>query len=480
VRVATSGTAAILSAVQGNVLDAYRLACVRHVVVRVTDAGRARAALGRMLDPAAPGPTVTSGAASGGPPRTLCVNVGITWPGLQALGVPKRSLKTFPPEFREGMAARAGRLGDVGPSAPDHWVDCLRDPDSVQLVLTVHAETAAAAAAIAGDLLSAAGDAFHAVGVLDGEALVEDSPGVYGLYHDVPAVADDGTPTTSRRGEHFGFRDGISQPRFAGIGRKAPPRELEPLGVVLLGHPSTSPVGVPVPEPQDLWRDGSFSAFRVLAQDVAGFRRFVADAAATTGVEPELVRAKLCGRWPNGVPLKFAATAAEADAALEDKKRHNDFDFSEDQDGATCPIGSHVRRSNPREAQIVQRPANRSRRLVRRGMPYGPWLKHGEEHLDRRERGLLGSFLCASLSSQFEAMQFDWINLGLQDPSITGTNDPLVGANEVATSSFAFHTADRGWQTLRRLPRFVTTRGGAYLFLPAMDSLRRIAGARWG
>ena len=28
----------------------------------------------------------------------------------------------------------------------------------------------------------------------------------------------------------------------------------------------------------------------------------------------------------------------------------------------------------------------------------------------------------------------DWLNLGLQDPDITGFNDPLLGANEPETS----------------------------------------------
>ena len=41
--------------------------------------------------------------------------------GLQALGVPQDSLDTFAPEFRQGMAARAAELGDVGESSPANW-----------------------------------------------------------------------------------------------------------------------------------------------------------------------------------------------------------------------------------------------------------------------------------------------------------------------------------------------------------------------
>ena len=52
------------------------------------------------------------------------------------------------------------------------------------------------------------------------------------------------------------------------------------------------------------------------------------------------------------------------------------------------------------------------------------------------ERGLLGNFIGANLGAQFEAMSCDWLNLGLQDPRITGSNDPVVGANDPVSSWF--------------------------------------------
>ena len=39
------------------------------------------------------------------------------------------------------------------------------------------------------------------------------------------------------------------------------------------------------------------------------------------------------------------------------------------------------------------------------------------------ERGLLGNFIGANLGAQYEAVMCDWVNLGLQDPDITGAND---------------------------------------------------------
>ena len=111
------------------------------------------------------------------------------------------------------------------------------------------------------------------------------------------------------------------------------------------------------------------------------------------------------------------------------------FDYVGD---SRCPYGAHIRRCNPRGGQIVQRVANNSRRLVRRGVPYGPRLKgcsRGEGD-PNRNGGLLGNFIGASLGAQFEAMSCDWLNLGLQDPRITGSNDPITGTNDPGTSWF--------------------------------------------
>ena len=86
----------------------------------------------------------------------------------------------------------------------------------------------------------------------------------------------------------------------------------------------------------------------------------------------------------------------------------------------------------------MQRIANNSRRLVRRGVPYGPAYDRNARGARRTEpeRGLLGNFIGASLGAQFEAMSCDWLNLGLQDPRITGSNDPISGTNDPATSWF--------------------------------------------
>lgn len=454
-----------LHQLQGNILRGYGRSyrAVRHLVLRVVDPRAAREALATMVDGDRSTPDITRADRSAKDVGfRWCLNVGFTWRGLAALGLPASSLHTFPPEFREGMVARAARLGDVGTSAPEHWIAGLADAANVHLIVTVHGQTTSDVTGISAHVLAAqAGRAFAFVAAgaapLDGETFTGDE---------------------AERRVHFGYRDGISQPRFETIHDDAsvPGRPFTPLGAVLLGHPAPIPGiewGVPAPADQ-LGRDGTFNAFRVLGQDVVGFETFLHTTADRLGCSAEEVAAKMCGRWRNGAPLALAPT--ETDAEAFDQADINRFGYLEsDADGTRCPIGSHIRRTNPRDAHIVQRSTNDVRAVVRRGMPFGPPYIPGAAEAPGIRRGLLGNFVCASLATQFEGMQADWLNLGLQDPRVTGTNDPLVGANDETTSVVEWSTAAGERVEIRGLPRFVHTLGGAYCFVPTIRAVRWIA-----
>src|SRR6478735_600377 len=94
-----------------------------YLFVRIDTAASGRELLRRLL------PVVDSSRSLDMPPSGAWVTLALTYHGLRALGVPIESLASFAPEFREGMAARASLLGDLGESSPEHWESPLGTPD---------------------------------------------------------------------------------------------------------------------------------------------------------------------------------------------------------------------------------------------------------------------------------------------------------------------------------------------------------------
>jgi deferrochelatase/peroxidase EfeB len=207
---------------------------------------------------------------------------------------------------------------------------------------------------------------------------------------------------------------------------------------------------------------------------VAAFRRFVAEQGKRYPGGPELLAAKIVGRWRDGTPLEVSPDRPDA-AVASDPARINDFSYRDDAQGLRCPIGAHIRRANPRDAPgfFDGRLSNRHR-IVRRGRTYGPPLPEGVLEDDGVDRGLV--FVCfnASIWRQFETIQALWIDDG--DPFGLGTDkDFLVG--EPGDGAGKMTIQGNPPYFLRPQPRFVTTRGGEYLYRPSMSALRRLAGA---
>jgi deferrochelatase/peroxidase EfeB len=455
-----------LADLQGNILRGYtNKPHVRYLILEVVERSAARRWLADSVSGRNGVPRITSGDWGANRPDT-CFNIGLTYEGLRALGTPSASLKMFPNEFVEGMTARASKLGDVGPNAPENWPKPFNEPKRIHLIATIYAENVEQLNEVQKRALTDA-KAFKLLDTREGYNF----PGDF---------------------VHFGYRDNITQPRFEGVpdSQRHPDRQPKaPLGTVLLGHP-TNLEGLMwrVPHPIALGHNGTFNAFRVLQQDVAGFEQYLDQAAFYLFVHPkggellphgdeekigkgpsrhaalrEIVAANLCGRWRDGTPLALSGDAPDPDAS------RTDFDYIGE---SRCPHGAHIRRCNPRGGQIVQRIANNSRRLVRRGVPYGPPYDPAKPfERDEPERGLLGNFIGASLGAQFEAMSCDWLNLGLQDPRITGSNDPISGANDPGTSWFDLPLKSGGTIRLPGFPEFVSTRGGAYTFLPSLKAI---------
>ena len=383
-----------------------------------------------------------------------CVNLGFAFAGLGALGVSAPSRASFPTEYAEGAVARAALVGDVGDSGPGRWLGWLTDP-ALHLVLVVFAQSAAALESATGRLQRAWAAGWRELGRHDGERLPGD-------------VA------------HFGYRDGLSQPTVDGVPLSGLPDHLPraPVGEFLLGYPSQfSGHSYPVPTPCALGVNGSFAALRVLEQDVDGFAEFLTRQAARTGMSEELVAAKLCGRWRNGTPLVLSPDTDTPEPPIP-AEGLNDFDyvgeFADDR-GYRCPVGSHVRRMYPRSSRVAGNAGHRHR-IVRRGIPYGPPYDPARPR-DGQPRGLLGLFIGASLADQFEFLMTQWLNDGTFAPGLGRARDPMAGANEPGAGRFSIPRPD-GPIVLDGLPRFVTTRGGAYCFLPSITALRYLADLR--
>jgi Dyp-type peroxidase family len=420
--------------IQGFVLRGYRMPCAAYLFYRFTHAPAARRWLAGLVDP------VTTALEWDAEPD-WCANVGLTFPGLEALGLAADSLASFPEDFRQGMAARAATaLRDGGEDLPDHW-----QPVPPFAARGVHALL----------MLSAR----------DEQELERQVRASADRAAETGGLADVGTERAAALGgargerEHFGFRDGISQPVLLGSGLEEDAAGRLPVapGEFLLGHPDELGA-VRMPVPDALGRNGTYAVYRKLSQDVPAFRRFLRD---NGGANPALLATKMMGRWPSGAPLARAAEADDAGLAA-DRRRNNSFDYVDDPVGYRCPRGAHVRRALPRTGAV----AERRHLLVRRGLPYGPALEDGAPD-DGADRGLVGVFLNASIERQYEFVQREWINAPRFD-GLRNDPDPIAGPG----------AGDFTWQrrplprTFRRLPRFVTVRGGEYFFVPSITALR--------
>ncbi|MEA2274746.1 MAG: hypothetical protein QOI98_3454, partial [Solirubrobacteraceae bacterium] len=394
-----------LEDLQGNVLCGYGHPCVRYVFLRFEDAPAARrlvGALARRVRSAAPwGPAR--------PPSTL--NVAFTWAGLGALGLPADVLASFPKEFRDGMGARAGVIGDSGASALEWWDPALA---ALHALVTVYGDDAGAVAA--------------AVAPLDDE-LATAGRGV-AVAHAVDAAALPGAR------EHFGFRDGFSQPAIrdavAGptVGEGTPLRfgrwrDVAP-GEFVLGYEDED--GAPPAAPAaPFHRNASFMVVRKLRQHVDRFTAFLRAHAGDDRAGQHRLAAKMMGRWRDGTPL--ARHPDRPGGETIDAAGLNSFRFAGDRHGMRCPVGAHIRRANPRDALGWEGRLAKRHRIVRRGVPYGP--PPADDAVDDGvERGLM--FVCfqASIARQFEVIQARWLNdgdaFGLGDDRdfVVGTGSP--------------------------------------------------------
>ncbi|MFK4724643.1 Dyp-type peroxidase family [Bradyrhizobium niftali] len=443
--------------IQDNVVAPILLRYGRHVFFNFSDGSKARAWLRSMFDRVNARPEEHG--------TKFTINIGFTYEGLKTIGLSQRSLDSFPEAFRIGMRGRATVVGDIGPHAPDHWEGGLGGPE-IHAMAWIRTDSDPGREE-AMQIIRAEMDATRGVDIR--------------FVQDTMAIAHENG--IGSEGEHFGFADPISQPPIEGAGSPSYPgdgvlqddgtwRPLKPGEFVLGYEDEADRAGTQTPEPLELRLNGTFMVFRKLYQDVAAFRRYLATAAKTLygsddKYHQDLVAAKLMGRWPSGCPVDLSPDKDDG-AIAADPLRRNNFTYAGDDDGLRCPLGSHLRRSNPRLTPLKRATAVRRHRLIRRGVEYGPPLKPGVLEDDGVDRGLINLFIQADIERQFEFVQREWMKggefIGL-DPN---EQDPINGIGGEG-SQMVVPGAKQPF--LFDLPTFVKVKGGEYLFVPGLKAL---------
>ncbi|MEX2401099.1 MAG: hypothetical protein WD423_10035 [Rhodothermales bacterium] len=463
--------------IQGFIVRGYgRLPEASYLLLHVSDTAGAREWLGEMVELVTPSTTK---------PPDAAYHVAFTCEGLRALGVHEDDLNTFSLPFFEGMAAprRTRILGDMHESAPSEWRWGGPDTDAVHVLVLLFGR--------------------------DEEALETACAKVRNAYRGVTELARLDTYSFEPIREHFSFRDGIAQPIIEGLSRTGPPENTLPPGEFILGYENAydklpaSPTVAPERDPDvllprvdavtdggnasvvgDFGRNGSYLVFRQMSQDVKGFWDFISSIAedmygSSDSMTRTRIAAKMVGRWPSGAPLVMCPHADDEEHADKDN-----FGYADDPHGTMCPVGSHIRRTNPRDA--LEGSAEESitvsnrHRLLRRGRAYGAPISDTidvdeilgaeEEH---EECGLHFICLNADLSRQFEFVQQTWVNNAKFGGLYTDA-DPLLGNHDASDTTFTMQR-EPVRERITGMKRFVEVRGGAYFFLPGLRALRYLA-----
>lgn len=313
--------------------------------------------------------------------------------------------------------------------------------------------------------------------------------------------------------EHFGFRDGVSQPAMRGRrsdkpddfyeGRTwafipdppsrqwhhaGPGRPLVWPGHFLFGYPRQErdapeqPMHNNLPKGPAWAQNGSFLVSRRLRQYVSKFDNFLRDAArsvqAVLGADApsaERLGAMMVGRWKSGTPLILNP---DSDTAVPESCM-NEFTFSTERflptgDGATiscpadssgqiCPLGAHIRKVNPRDdATDLGNPERTLQKMIlRRGITFDCSFDPAPSD----DRGLLFLSYQSSITSQFEFLMTDWVNR--EEKPVGGAgHDPILaqGSNREIHLTLAAEPI-----TVPIPGSWVVTTGGAYLFAPPIS-----------
>lgn len=424
--------------VQGGILKKFHANIFSVALVQITDVDAARGSLQKLRDD-----VTTAGQQDS---ATDFVQIALTWNGLQRLGATVGQLAEFPAEFQEGMEERAGLLGDRRRNHPDSWALPARNwPPGNSSKTSV---SLASVDIVVEFATHESGDPphreLHSHPLRPQLDALDALPGLAILSVEL-------TRSLANRKEHFGFKDGISQPEpnHEGVPRSnadtVPPQYNNDVswGEVFYGRSNDRGDPAIQLRTDSLLEDASFLVMRKLSQDVEAFKHLETQ-------HPGAIDG-LMGRQKNGDPLLPSAG-------------DNGFDYTNDPQGTAVPLFAHIRRANPRVGGDAPR-------IIRRGSSYGP----AYDDAPGAERGLLFKAFNASIAEQFEVIQ-RWLTGGNSTNSYSRYSDPFLGVHEPGQDrSLVAPGAGGNLSTIPIPKQLVTLQWGIYLYVPTISSLTSLA-----
>jgi Dyp-type peroxidase family len=445
------------------------------------------------------------------------INIAFSAPGLAKL-TSASEIRGFSTSFVNGLHVSSPSLGDPpNPAAegnPKQW-KVGGSQNVADLVVIIAADDANDLNAITSDIK---------------DSMFSASAGISSPFKDIFEQRCAVRPDLPGH-EHFGFKDGISQPaprgRLSGaVDSFLSPRVIDPRdarsaafgepgqplvwpGQFVLGyqlqdsHNALNPLPAVVPTPP--WaKNGSYVVVRRLKQDVPAFWKSISQLAGDPrlgGLGVERLGALLVGRWKSGAPIMRTPTADDLNLAADDYANNNfrfknavtpapivpDMHYNGDHFapspgdllGFVCPHAAHIRKANPRDLPTDTGGQNDTltRLILRRGIPFGSPvsdpLAPSQEEL-AIERGLMFVSYQTSIKNQFEFLLNHWANIDNQPQS--GGMDPLLGQRFDGAGNnrrVIFVPAPNGsLQQVEIVATWITPTGGGYFFSPSITAMR--------
>lgn len=483
------GQSPLLEEIQGNIFPGFKRMHQTLLFLRITNASLCK----RWVASLRPSITYARDILNSDGASAAWINIAFSYNAVKLLV--GASVEFSDKAFTSGLAVRSSSLGDpTNPEAeghPNNWVVGGTHNEADILLIIAHDDSRVLYEAVQG-----IEETIYATAC--GEKRLIRS-GVQLIFKQSGAKLSN----QQNSPEHFGFADGHSQPELRGFpGQQDRALDLVHPGEFLFGYLRQNPRNenddsFPIANAGPRWaKNGSFLVFRRLRQDVAAFHKFLRNTAqmlvteGRSGINEELLAAKIVGRWRSGVPL--VSTPEHEEKSLVEL---NTFQFRGiDDQGLICPFASHIRKVNPRDDEVnaeqnlldekksLRKSIVQTHRILRRGIPYGA-PPEDLYRADSVDRGLLFLSYQTSIEGQFEFLIRNWLNN--PDFKEQGSGyDPIIGQRSGDNRERFFRLI---WKDEAGVPQskdlimekdWVIPTGGGYFFVPPRSALDKFTEGR--